>query len=94
MIDRLKTYGLLILGGLLTVSVFLLKIFGLRSKRLKTQRDTYRKERDERQYAMEKDNEIEAQTRSRRADAKKEIKHGNVPRTFTDPNSMRNHRRD
>ena len=94
MIGKLKSYALLILSGLLTVSVFLLSIFGWRTRRLKKQRDQYKATAQKSREVMEADNEIEAQTRSRRADLLKERNDTGNDSLFSDANSLRRNPRD
>ncbi len=90
----IKNRLLLILGGLLTASVFLLQIFGSRMKRLKRQKEQAEAQADKLQIVMEQDNEIEEQTRSRRADALKEINDSGDSSIFDDANKLRRKRND
>ena len=87
-LGKLKTYALLILSGLVAVLAFLLKIFGSRSRRLKQQAETYKAQANRARVVAERDNEIEGQTQSRRADAAKELKETGGSSTFRDPNKL------
>ena len=90
----IKNRLLLILAGLLTASVFLLQIFGSRMKRLKRQRDNAVDAANQAANVLSADNEIEEQTRSRRADALKEINDSGNSATFDNPNRMRKRPKD
>ena len=88
LMTALKGRALLILGGLVTVLVFLLRVFGLRMKRLKQQRDQAKATVKKQKEVMEADFEIDEQTKSRRVDALNEIRGKRIPDAF-DPNSLR-----
>ena len=88
LMTALKGRALLILGGLVTVLVFLLRIFGLRMKRLKQQRDQAKATVKKQKEVMEADFEIDEQTKSRRVDALNEIRSKRIPDAF-DPNKLR-----
>lgn len=83
---KIKTYGLLILSGLVSVLGLLLTIFGSRSKRLKVE-----KERVERQYqrakeVMEKDVEIELEHDERTEKLADEIEKKRTVGELSNPN--------
>ena len=90
----IKNRLLLILGGLLTASVLLLKIFGSRMKRLEKQRDRATAQANKQREVMEADVDIEEQTRSRRVDALKELDDTGDSSLFSDPNRLRRKRND
>ena len=90
----IKNRLLLILGGLLAVSVFLLKIFGSRMKRLKKQKERLQAHAERVANVMNADLEIEEQTRSRRTDALKELQESGDSELFNDPSKLRDKRRN
>jgi len=90
----IKNRLLLILAGLLTASVFLLQIFGSRMKRLEKQKEKLQAHVTKTRIILERDNEIEEQTRSRRTDALKELDETGSSELFTNPGSLRDKRRD
>lgn len=88
-LQTLKTKALLILSGLVGFLVFLLSIFGARTRRLKQRNRqleaSYQKSRE----VIQKDLEITEQTRARRVDALKELDETGESSIFNDPNSLR-----
>lgn len=66
---KLKNYLLLILSGLLAILAFLLKIFGSRSKRLKIESEFLKARVHRDAEIMNRENELEKQSQSRRAQA-------------------------
>ena len=85
----IKSRVWLILSGLVIVLASLLGISGSRIKRLKERNRQLRQEVNHRQRVMESDVKIEEQSRSRRADAIKEIKDTGDSELFRDPNRLR-----
>ena len=86
---KIKTNLIAILGGLLAVSAFLLKVFVGRYYKEKGKRKKAQAQSDHKSKVMEADKTIEKKFRSRRAAAKDEIKNTGGASAFRNPNKLR-----
>ena len=93
-LSKLKSSALAILSGLVIVLGFLSKMLLTSRKRLKKERDSAVDAANQAANVLSADNEIEEQTRSRRADALKEINDTGDSATFDNPNRMRDKPKD
>ena len=92
MIAKLKVYGFAILAGALTVFGFLARIFFLQNQntKLRQRAEHYEAKATRARIVADKDNELEAQARSRRSDAKKEIETDSNSSVFRNPDGLWN----
>ena len=86
MITTLKTYGLLILSGLVSVLALALKISGARSKRLEKANDSLKAQVDHQKDVMVKDKEIELEHDVRTEELRNEIKKNGTSSQLSNPN--------
>lgn len=86
LLAKIKAYAYLGLGLLGTVLSFLL--MNERRKHWKRKADDYKTRAHRQRVIAEKDIEIEEQTESRRANARREIEAGDAPADFRDPNRL------
>ena len=75
-LGTIKNYALILLAGLVGILAFLLTLLGSRSKRLEIEKEFLEARVNRNKVIAEKDNELEAQERSRRAEIKKELDEG------------------
>jgi hypothetical protein len=83
----LKSYAIALLAGLAGVLAVVVKLLGSRSKRLEIERDYLKAKANRDRVIAEKDNEFEAQARSRRADIARDLDDGSLD-TLSDPASQ------
>lgn len=83
----IKTYGLLILSGLVAVLAFLLKISGSRTKRYKEQSETFKAKAHHAKTVMKKDVEADREYDERTQELAKEIEDKKTSKELSDPNS-------
>lgn len=86
LLQKLKSYAYSILGSVIALlSIILLNE---RRKAAKKKAEEYKAIAHRATIIAERDNEIEGQTESRRAEAAREVEKGKHPGIFTDPNRM------
>ena len=91
---RLKTYLIAGLSALVGVLALVATVFGRSAKKQKKRADKAQAQATKQRIVMEKDVEITEQTRSRRADALKELEDTGESDVFNDPNKLRDRSRD
>jgi len=89
-LSKLKTYGLVAAGAVMAALVVAVKWLTVRNSRLSRRAETAEARVNHARVVDLADNEIEEQTRSRRADALKELEDTGGSSDFRDPNRLFN----
>jgi len=92
--STIKNYALAALAALVGILAILAKYMGAKSKRLEIERDYLKARVNRDRVVAEKDNEIEEQTRSRRADAIKELEDTGASDALRHPDGLWNDETD
>ncbi len=83
---KMKTYGLILLSGLLSASIFLLKIFFVRSKRMEKRAEEASARAHHAKVVMTKDKEIELEHDVRTEELAKQVESDGVSDELSKPN--------